>query len=161
MNSTTTLQRRSARCAAMACTLALAGAAWAGHPGADDKFKAMDANSDGMVSASEHASFVRSMFDRMDTNRDGSVTAAEMDAGHKMRAKDDKDMHHDMSSGMHHGMSSADRIAKMDTNGDGALSASEHDTGAQAKFSELDTDGNGSLSRQELQAHASMEKSGK
>ena len=38
-----------------------------------------------MISANEHASGVRAMFDRMDANRDGNVTTAEMGASHKMK----------------------------------------------------------------------------
>ena len=132
-----TMQRRTAMTmAAAACTL-MAAAAWANND-AGDKFKMMDANGDGMISASEHAAGVTKMFSEMDANGDGNVTAAEMDAKHdrKMAAKssnmtsNDAAMDHDM-----HDMKSADKIAKMDTNGDGVLSASEHASGAQAMFS--------------------------
>lgn len=144
----TTMQRQTGIVGAMLGGLVLAAGAWAGNP---DKFKTMDTNGDGMISANEHASGVRTMFDRMDSNRDGNVTTAEMDASHKM--KGDKGMRHDMSS--------ADKIGKMDTNGDGMLSASEHDAGAQAKFTEMDADKNGSLSMAEMDAgHAMMDKSG-
>ncbi|WP_162247706.1 EF-hand domain-containing protein [Lysobacter sp. Root494] len=156
-----TMQRRTAMTmAAAACSL-MAAAAWANND-AGDKFKMMDANGDGMVSASEHAAAVTKMFSEMDANGDGNVTAAEMDAKHDRKkataksgmtsndaAMDDHSMGHEMSS--------ADKIAKMDTNGDGVLSASEHDSGAQAMFSQMDADGNGSLSRQEMAAgHAMM-----
>ena len=68
----------------MAIALSLLSApAWANDPGA--KFKMMDTNNDGMVSASEHAASVTTMFGEMDANRDGSVTAAEMDARHAMK----------------------------------------------------------------------------
>lgn len=139
-----TMQRRTGTIAAMLCGLGLAAGAWANNPG--DKFKTMDSNADGMVSAEEHAAGVRSMFTQMDANRDGNVTAAEMDAGHKMKMKDDKGMR----------MSSADKIAKMDTDGDGKLSLAEHEAGAKAKFSEMDTDKNGSLTMQEMQAGHAM-----
>ncbi len=144
----TTMQRRAGIVGAMLGGLLVAAGAWAGGNPAD-KFKTMDANGDGMISANEHASGVRAMFDRMDANRDGNVTTAEMDASHKM--KGDKGMHHDMSS--------ADKIAKMDTNGDGMLSSSEHDAGARTKFTEMDSDKNGSVSMAEMDAgHAMMEK---
>lgn len=142
-------QRRVGTVGAILGLLVAAGAWAGGNP--EDKFKAMDTNGDGMISANEHASGVRSMFDRMDSNRDGNVTTAEMDASHKM--KGDKGMHHDMSS--------ADKIAKMDTNGDGMLSSSEHDAGAKTKFAEMDSDKNGSVSKAEMDAgHAMMERSG-
>jgi len=160
-----TMQSRTAmsRMAVAACTL-LAAAAWA-HNDGGDKFKMMDANGDGMVSASEHAAAVTKMFGEMDANGDGNVTAAEMDAKHEGKAaaksnmtSNDAAMDHDMARDM----SSSEKIAKMDTNGDGVLSASEHDSGAQAMFTQMDTDGNGSLSRQEMMAgHAEMMKSKK
>lgn len=157
-----TMQRRTAMTmAAATCTL-LAAAAWANND-AGDKFKVMDTNGDGMVSASEHAAAVTRMFGEMDANGDGNVTAAEMDAKHdrKMAAtsnmtSNDAAMDDDM-----HDRKAADKIAKMDTNGDGALSASEHESGAQAMFTQMDTDGNGSLSRQEMAAGHAMMKSEK
>jgi len=137
----------------MLCTLlggiAFASGAWA-NKDMDDKFKTMDSNGDGMISAAEHASAVTSMFAKMDANGDGNVTAAEMDAGMDMKHKGMHD-----KGGMHE-MSSADKIAKMDTDGNGSLSAAEHDAGAQKMFQEMDTDGNGSLSRQEFNAGHKM-----
>ncbi|HJW45913.1 MAG TPA: hypothetical protein VJ484_05435 [Lysobacter sp.] len=147
----TTMQRRAGIVGVMLGGLLVAAGAWAGGNPAD-KFKAMDTNGDGMISANEHASGVRAMFDRMDANRDGNVTTAEMDASHKMKGGD---------KGMQHDMSSADKIAKMDTNGDGMMSSSEHDAGAQTKFIEMDSDKNGSVSMAEMDAgHATMERSG-
>ena len=160
-----TMQSRTAiRMAIAACTL-VAAAAWA-HNDAGDKFKMMDANGDGMVSASEHAAAVTKMFSEMDANGDGNVTAAEMDAKHDRKAAAKGNMTSN-DAAMDHGsmgreMTSSEKIAKMDTNGDGVLSASEHDSGAQAMFTEMDTDGNGNLSRQEMAAgHAEMMKSKK
>lgn len=151
--------------ALMAVCGAMSLAAGANESG--DKFKTMDANADGMVSASEHAAAVTKMFGEMDANGDGNVTAAEMDARHAM--KQESKAKSDMTSNdaamdhgtMHREMSSAEKIAKMDTNGDGVLSASEHSSGAQAMFSEMDTDKNGSLSRQEMAAGHAMMKSDK
>lgn len=136
--------------------LAIAAPALADDPGS--KFKMMDSNGDGMVSAEEHAAAVTKMFGEMDTNGDGNVTAAEMDAHHAMKEPKAKaGMTSNDAAMERHEMSSADKIAKMDTNGDGMLSAAEHDAGAKAMFSEMDTDGNGSLSRKEMMAgHAAM-----
>lgn len=160
--------RRGGLALAVVGGLALAAGAWA-H---DDKFKTMDSNGDGKVSAAEHAAGAKAMFEKMDANHDGSVTAAEMDAGHAMmkdrdddmhgmkageKAKAGKDMDHDMDHGME--MSSADKIAKMDSNGDGMLSAAEHEAGAAAMFKEMDGNGDGSLSRSEMNAgHRMMKK---
>ena len=145
----------------MACTL-LATAAWA-NKDAGDKFKMMDANGDGMVSASEHAAGVTKMFGEMDANGDGNVTAAEMDAKHdrKRAAKGNMTSNDAAMDDMHREMSSSEKIAKMDTNGDGVLSASEHDSGARSMFTQMDTDGNGSLSKQEMAAGHAMMKSEK
>lgn len=147
--------------AVLSLALALGAPALADDSGA--RFKMMDANNDGMVSAAEHAAAVTRMFGEMDADGDGTVTAAEMDARHAMKkpakakepmTSNDAVMDH---GAMHREMSSAEKIARMDTNGDGMLSAAEHDAGARTMFSEMDTDGNGSLSRQELAAgHAKM-----
>ena len=173
MDNLRTMKRRVLALSLMAA--AFAGSAWA-H-GDKDKFRTMDSNGDGMISAAEHAAGAQKMFEQMDADHDGSVSAAEMDAGHaKMKDRDD-DMHgmkagekakadkamaghdmsgHDMSGhGMGHDrmmMSSADKIAKMDGNGDGALSAAEHEAGAAAMFKDMDSNGDGSLSRQEFDA---------
>lgn len=145
--------------------LAIAAPALADDPGS--KFKMMDTNGDGMISADEHAAGVTKMFGEMDSNGDGNVTAAEMDARHDMHgmhgmkqtAKAKGPMTSNDAAMDRNEMSSAEKIATMDTNGDGMLSAAEHDAGAKAMFSEMDTDGNGSLSRQEMMAgHATMKK---
>ena len=47
-----------------------------------DKIKAIDTNSDGMLSRDEHVAGSRSMFEKMDADHDGGITAAEMQAGH-------------------------------------------------------------------------------
>jgi Ca2+-binding EF-hand superfamily protein len=165
-----TMQRRMGIAGAMLCGLTFAAAAWANDPA--EKFKSMDTNGDGMVSADEHATAVKGMFDQMDSNHDGNVTAAEMDAAHqKMKGSMGGMEHkggqhgaqdraeHEGHMPMGHGMSSADKIAKMDTNGDGMLSASEHDAGARKMFDEMDADKNGSLSQEEMRAgHAMMMK---
>ncbi len=168
-----TMQRRTLTLSMMGA-LALGSVAWASN----DKFKTMDSNGDGMITAAEHAAGAKAMFEEMDANKDGNVTAAEMDAGHGMMRDHADDMHgmkagekarsemampgKGMSEkGMHHdmAMSSAEKIATMDTNGDGMLSAAEHDAGAAAMFRKMDTDGNGSLSRKEMDAgHADMMK---
>ena len=135
------------------CAMALSAPALANDPAS--KFKMMDANKDGAISATEHATAVTRMFGEMDANGDGSVTAQEMDARHMKGAKPEAKTMNDAAmehGAMHHEMSSGDKIAKMDTNGDGLLSAAEHEAGAKTTFSEMDTDGNGSLSHKEMAA---------
>ncbi|QSX78925.1 CREC-EF hand family protein [Agrilutibacter solisilvae] len=150
-----------------ALSLALSAPAWAGGGHAGDKFKDMDADRDGMVSATEYAASVSRMFGEMDANHDGNVTAAEMDARHhgkKIAAVESKEpvTYNDAATDegpMRPELSSADRIARLDASGDGMLSAAEHEAGAESMFKELDNDGNGNLSQQEVAAsHASMHK---
>jgi Ca2+-binding EF-hand superfamily protein len=114
----------------------------------DDKAQMMDADKDGMISASEHSSGARMMFEKMDADRDGRVTAAEMDAHHAGMSSGDASKPQ---------MSSADKIRTIDTDGDGAISAAEHDAGSRAMFTKMDANGDGNVSAEELQAgHAGM-----
>jgi hypothetical protein len=48
-----------------------------------DKIKKLDTNSDGVLTADEHAAGAQSMFDKMDTNHDSYLTKAEIKAGHE------------------------------------------------------------------------------
>lgn len=50
---------------------------------ASEKIAKMDTNSDGQLSAEEHATGARQMFDKMDTNGDGTLTAEELREGHR------------------------------------------------------------------------------
>jgi hypothetical protein len=159
--------------ASILCGIALAGG------GKDDHMKMMDTNSDGKVTATEHADGCKQMFTKMDANSDGRVTAAEMDAAHPMmkhhkdhqqgattaRNEDghDKenaaDKSYDQSSKMRGGkmMSSSEKIAVMDTNGDGQLTAAEHAAGAKKMFTKMDKDSDGTLTAQELrEGHREM-----
>jgi hypothetical protein len=47
-----------------------------------DKIKVVDADGDGILTADEHATASRTMFEKMDTNKDGFVSKAEFAAGH-------------------------------------------------------------------------------
>jgi Ca2+-binding EF-hand superfamily protein len=117
---------------------------------ADVEFMTMDTNKDGKVSADEHASASKKMFDMMDANRDGKVTAAEMAAAHQ-RITGKKAKKSDMSA--------ADKIKVVDTDGDGILTAEEHAAGSRSMFEKMDTAKNGFLTKDELAAgHASMMK---
>lgn len=158
--------------ASILCGIALAGG------GKDNHMKMMDANSDGKVTAAEHADGCKQMFTKMDSNQDGRVTAAEMDAAHPMmkhhkgmrdattaRNEDghDKenaaDKSYDRSAKMHGGkmMSSSEKIAMMDTNGDKQLSAEEHAAGAKKMFTKMDANSDGTLTAQELrEGHRDM-----
>lgn len=88
--------KRSMIALSMFTGLAFAGAAFANHHEGDDKFRKMDANNDGRVTAAEHAAAAQKMFAMMDADRDGAVTMEEM----KMHMNMKKDgMHKD---GMRH-----------------------------------------------------------
>ena len=47
-----------------------------------EKIKVVDTDGDGILTAAEHASGSKTMFDRMDTDKDGFVSRAELAAGH-------------------------------------------------------------------------------
>jgi Ca2+-binding EF-hand superfamily protein len=59
----------------------------AGEMSAAEKIKVIDADGDGMLTAGEHATGSKTMFERMDTDKDGFVTRAEMAAGHAMKMR--------------------------------------------------------------------------
>lgn len=77
--------------------LLLAGSAFAGDAG--DKFRSMDTDGDGRVTATEHANAAQAMFTEADTNRDGSLSMQEVEAHWKKWSDDtkshDKQMHDD------------------------------------------------------------------
>jgi Ca2+-binding EF-hand superfamily protein len=132
---------RKTLCTTIASMLATVAFAAAAHgPGKDDKFKSMDANSDGQISSAEHSASVTKMFGEMDADKDGFVTTTELDARHA--AKGDK-------AGK---MKSSDKIAKMDKDGDGKMSAAEYDAGASDMFKKADADNSGSLTQAEMSA---------
>ena len=125
------------------CALAAGGFVLAFGAGAnEDKMQMMDANKDGMVSASEHAAGARSMFGKMDADGDGRVTAAERDAAHKGMP----------GHAGTHGKSSADKIKVIDEDHDGVITSSEHEKGSSSMFERMDANGDGNLSFEEMQA---------
>jgi len=103
----------------------------------------MDTDRNGKVSALEHETGARQMFEKMDANRDGNVTAAEMDAAHATitgRPASQEEM------------SSARKINVIDGDKDGVLSAAEHAAGSKRMFLSMDTDRDNQLSAPELLA---------
>jgi Ca2+-binding EF-hand superfamily protein len=124
--------------------------AWANDN--DAKFKMMDTNGDGKISADEHAAGAKKMFEQMDADKNGKVTAAEMEAGHEQMAgkkagKTD--------------MSTADKIKMIDSNGDGEITAAEHEAGAKMMFDKMDSNHDGYLTKSEMEAGHKMMKKGK
>jgi hypothetical protein len=86
-----------------------AGKAAAGQPpsagasGMGGMMAKWDSNSDGQLSASEHAAMADAMFDRMDGDHDGSLTRAEFDMGHASMMRGMMDGHAMPGHGMQHG----------------------------------------------------------
>jgi hypothetical protein len=131
---------------AMLASLAFAAEPKCAKP--DAEFMSMDADKDGKVSADEHATAAKKMFDTMDANRDGKVTAAEMDAAHQ-RVTGRNATEADLSS--------AEKIKMIDSDGDGVLTAAEHAAGSSSMFEKMDTDKDGFLTKSEFASgHASM-----
>jgi len=58
-----------------------------GEMSSADKIKMFDTNGDGVLSAEEHQTGAKAMFDKMDADKDGFVTKAEMTAAHKTMKK--------------------------------------------------------------------------
>jgi Ca2+-binding EF-hand superfamily protein len=109
----------------------------------DEKFKMMDTNGDGKISADEFAAHAKQMFEKMDADKNGKITAAEMDAAHAQMAG--------KKAGQAE-MASTERIKMMDTNGDGVLSEGEWEAGSKKMFEKMDTDHDGYLTKAELEA---------
>jgi hypothetical protein len=59
------------------------GKASSGRLSSAEKIKTIDANSDGNLSAQEHANGAKQMFSKMDADKYGWLTLAELEAGHK------------------------------------------------------------------------------
>jgi Ca2+-binding EF-hand superfamily protein len=110
-------------------------------------FDKMDTNSDGRISAEEHAAGAKRMFDTMDANNDGNVTVEEMAASHEKITGEVADANE---------MSAAAKMKVMDTNGDGVLNAAEHAAGAKKMFEKMDTNHDGYLTRAEMTAGHAM-----
>lgn len=82
--------KRSLMCISLAAATVFAGAAFAKD--GEEKFRKMDTDSDGRITASEHAAHAQHMFTMIDTNRDGAITMQEMEAHREMK----KDRKHGM-----------------------------------------------------------------
>jgi Ca2+-binding EF-hand superfamily protein len=108
----------------------------------------MDVDGDGAISAREHESGSKKVFENMDGNHDGEVTAAEMQssglststAGNPTAASEPAEA----------------RIAAVDRDSDGKLTADEHAAASQEIFGRLDGDRDGSLSQNEIQMGRDM-----
>lgn len=107
-----------------------------------------------MMSAQQHATAARTMFERMDADGDGYVTAAEMQAFRPMMGAA-----HGRAAGMpmRSGMMMPETMGMIDSDRDGSISAQEHAAAAKAKFDRLDADGDGRITASEWSAaHQAM-----
>lgn len=129
---------QSALLVAIAAALPMSAAI--GAEGADDKFRKMDADSNGQVSQSESRAAGDEMFTELDSDRDGQVTSAEIDAWKASKGKD------------HAGKSAADMIAEIDTDGDSRISRQEHTAAGEKMFTESDANGDGNIDMAEFEA---------
>jgi hypothetical protein len=116
----------------------------------------MDLDTDGRVSAAEHAAGAKRMFKTMDRNQDTRVTAAEMDAAHQtLQPGKTRDGYADRKAKTE--MSSTEKIKVVDTDHDVALTAQEHAAGSESMFSKMDLDRDGFLTLKEMEAgHTKM-----
>jgi len=145
----------------LACGLALVALPCAfaehhtGKNSAEDMFKAMDTNGDGLVSRAEHAAAAQKMFTDADTNHDGQLTLAEMQAVH---ATTKADMPDKTDKSAKDEMSTEEMFKMCDQNGDGQVSAAEHAAHADAMFTKMDKNKDGQLSQEECKAGHKMMK---
>lgn len=101
--------KRSLICTSLFVSTLLAGTAFAGD--GEDKFRKMDSNGDGRITATEHANAAQQMFMMADANKDGAVTMQEMEMH--------KDMKHDKKHGDKDDMGGDRTRRDDDTNTDG------------------------------------------
>ena len=105
-------------------------------------FAAVDADTDGNLTAAEMTAFHDARMQAIDADKDGFVSAGEMQAALLARMSD-------RAAGMA-GM----RIGRQDTDKDGRLSQTELVAGPRAErlFARIDANGDGAISRAELEA---------
>lgn len=121
------------------------------------KMQMYDSNSDGVITAGEHAAAAKAAFDRIDASRDGRITAAEWAASHPMMGA--------ATPGMGAGvrgmpMAGPGRLAAVDTDGNGSVSMDEHAHHAATMFGSMDADSDGYLAGEEITRHRALMMSG-
>ncbi|SEM08297.1 calcium-binding protein CML [Pseudoxanthomonas sp. GM95] len=127
----------------LAATLALAAPLGAfAAESIQDRFRSMDSNHDGRVSAEEHTAAAQKMFKQLDVDLDGRVTVEEMRLTRKAMEEPASEEE------------ARQAIAAMDRNGDGKVDAEEHLAAADALFKRADANADGFVTEDELQQAA-------
>ncbi len=135
--------------AALITTSVFADKAHDANSSEEQKFKMMDANSDGKVTANEHAVGAKAAFTKMDANKDGKVTAAEMDSSQMDSSHGGMNKEGKPNDAHHREMTSAQKIAVIDADKDGVITAAEHAAGSREMMKTMDADRSGDLTLQE------------
>ena len=105
----------------------------------------LDANSDGVVSASEFDASAEQRFQRMDANHDGVVDAGEL-AALKARMEARRAQRPDPPQGAGKGPGGRpDMLAEMDADKDGQITEAEALALSRARFAKLDKNHDGTL----------------
>jgi len=139
--------------ATLACGLTLIAlpAAFAGSQDLASKFKLIDMDGDGRVSAAEHTAGARQMFLNADSNGDGILTVAELAISRNSQADSTAlDTSSTRGNPLAAEWKATDKIREIDQNGDGKLTVAEHQAGTAALFARLDSNGDGYLTQDEL-----------
>ena len=130
---------------------AFAGLAHA-QMGPDGVRASLDADSDGVVSASEFDNAARPRFQRMDENHDGVIDASEL-AALKTRMEERRAQRPDAPQGAGWGAGGRlDRLAEMDADKNGQVTEAEALAVSKARFAKLDTNKDGMLDDAEQKA---------
>ena len=118
--------------------MAQPGAFGPGEGGPMHRFRAMDANRDGMITKEELATFRQERFARLDANGDGKVDRNEIDQAIAKRLERRKVR-------MRYRM-----LARLDHDGDGVISKKEFEATAARLFRWADVNADGKVTREEL-----------
>jgi len=105
---------------------------------AQQRFSAMDANGDGLLSPAEMQQARAARFRQLDADGDGELRREELRAGRE---------HAQRRAGSRKG---GTWMRRFDADRSGGLSAEEYGTAGEQRFQRLDRDGDGNLSMREL-----------
>jgi hypothetical protein len=120
-----------------------------------DEFARLDANKDGLVSATENAAGAKAMFRQADANRDEVLTVTELAVARERQAEREAGAagspRQSASAGM---QNAAEQIKTVDENGDGEATFAELLASTQQMFALMDVNHDGYLDTAECEAGA-------